>query len=144
MKLEQIQTEWAADSKIDKTELGDESLKIPQLHSKYFKIYSDEKSRYSQLQHDYNKLHKLKHEYYAGTMSEETLSELGWEPQHLKILRADISMYINGDNAVIAQKQKIDLQETKLEFLESIIKSLSNRGFQVKTAVDWIKFTQGL
>ena len=144
MKLDQIQNEWAVDSRIDKTELGDESLKVPQLHSKYFKIYCEEKTRYSHLQHEYNRLYKVKYEYYAGTISEESLTELGWEPQALKILRADIPMYINGDQDIVAQKQKIDLQEVKLELLESIIKSLSNRGFQIKTAVDWVKFTQGL
>ena len=144
MRLDEIRVEWDVDSKIDKTELGSESLKIPQLHSKYFKIYSEEKIRYSQLQHEYNKMHRIKYEYYAGTISEETLTEMGWEPQALKILRADIPMYLNSNQDIIIMKQKIDLQEVKLEFLESIIKSLSNRGFQIKVAVDWVKFTQGL
>ena len=41
MVLEEIYELWHKDSIIDKTELGDESLKIPQLHHKYFKIYSN-------------------------------------------------------------------------------------------------------
>ena len=52
-------------------------------------------------------------------------------------------MYIDADTDVSDLKRKIHIQEEKLEFLESIIKSLGNRGFQLKTAVDWIKFTQG-
>lgn len=144
MKFDQIQHEWEKDSKIDKTELGDESIKIPQLHSKYFKIYSEEKGRFTGLQHEYHKLYRLKYEYFAGTISEEKLSEKGWDPQPLKIIRQDIPMYLNSDDDIVLIKQKIELQEQKLEYLESIIKSLSNRGFQIKTAVDWIKFTQGL
>ena len=35
MKLEDILSEWAKDSKIDNTELDKESLKIPALHNKY-------------------------------------------------------------------------------------------------------------
>ena len=40
MKLEEIQESWSSDSKIDDTELDNESLKIPELHHKYFRIFS--------------------------------------------------------------------------------------------------------
>ena len=36
MNLEQIQEMWEKDSHIDPDNLHDESLKIPQLHSKYY------------------------------------------------------------------------------------------------------------
>ncbi len=144
MKFDQIQHLWETDCKIDRTELGAESLKIPQLHSKYFKIYNEEKARLISLQHEYNRLFRLKYEYYAGTISEEVLRERGWEPQPLKILRQDIPMYLDSDNEVATAKQKIEIQKQKLEYLESIIKSLSNRGYQIKSAIDWVKFTQGL
>jgi hypothetical protein len=38
---------------------------------------------------------------------------------------------------------KIGMQQEKVELLESIIKSLKNRGFQIKSAIDWFKFTMG-
>ena len=40
MNLEQIQEMWEKDSHIDPDNLHDESLKIPQLHSKYYTIYN--------------------------------------------------------------------------------------------------------
>ena len=40
MNLEQIQEMWEKDSKIDPDNLHDESLKIPQLHSKYYTLYN--------------------------------------------------------------------------------------------------------
>ena len=43
---------WAEDSKIDRTELGEESIKIPQLHSKYYKLYSTERLKSVKLQED--------------------------------------------------------------------------------------------
>jgi hypothetical protein len=43
MKLEEIESLWEQDSKIDRTDLDNESLKIPMLHSKYYKIYLREK-----------------------------------------------------------------------------------------------------
>ena len=38
MTLEDIFELWSKDCDIDRTELGEESLKIAQLHAKYFKI----------------------------------------------------------------------------------------------------------
>ena len=49
---------WAEDSKIDRTELGEESIKIPQLHSKYYKLYSTERLKSVKLQEDLKILKK--------------------------------------------------------------------------------------
>ena len=40
MDLEKIQEMWEKDSHIDPDNLHDESLKIPQLHSKYYTLYN--------------------------------------------------------------------------------------------------------
>ena len=41
MKLEEIQESWSSDSQIDDTELDNESLKIPELHHKYFNNFNN-------------------------------------------------------------------------------------------------------
>lgn len=143
MKLEEIQQLWEDDSNIDRTELGEASLRIPQLHSKYFKIFSQERLTLKKLQADYKLLYKDKYQYYNGTLDEETLQERGWEPNGLKILRTDIPIYMDGDSDLQAIALKINLQEEKIDFLESSIKSLTNRGFQIKSAIEWIKFQNG-
>ena len=38
MNLEEIQELWNRDREIDYTELGTESIRIPQIHDKYLKI----------------------------------------------------------------------------------------------------------
>ena len=43
MKLEEIQELWNRDREIDISELATESIRIPQIHDKYLKIYVDEK-----------------------------------------------------------------------------------------------------
>ena len=144
MKLEEIQSLWEKDSVIDRSELGEESLKIPQLHSKYYKIYSEERMSLRKLEYQYNHLKKLKSSYYNGSMSEEELNEHGWEPNPLKILKSDIPMYIESDSDVITLQTKIDMQQEKVEFVESIIKSFTTRGYQIKSAIDWAKFQVGL
>jgi hypothetical protein len=143
MKLEDIQLSWKQDSQIDRTELGEESLRIPQLHSKYFNLYSQERLTLKKTQAEYKQLYKRKFELYAGTISEEELNEWGWEPFSLKILKADMGVYLEADEDLNKADLKIEMQKEKIYFLDSIIKSLPNRGFQIKNAIEWTKFQMG-
>lgn len=143
MKLDDILDSWSADSNVDRTELAEESMKIPQLHSKYLKMFSNERMRLKQLDFQYKQLVKLKTEFYLGTIAEEDLKENNWEPNPLRILKADIPMYIDADPDIIELLQKKALQQEKVDTLDSIIRSINNRGFQIKNAIDWIRFTNG-
>lgn len=143
MTLAEIMEAWKADSTIDRTELGLESIKIPQLHSKYYNMFAQERTILRKLDGDYKKLYKIKHEYYNGILSEEELEENGWEPFSLKILKTDMSIYLEADEDIIAMQNKIHVQKEKVDFLESAIKSLTNRGYQIKSAIDWEKFKVG-
>ena len=40
MNLDEIQEMWERDATIDPDNLHDESLKIPQLHAKYYTVYN--------------------------------------------------------------------------------------------------------
>ena len=143
MKLEQIYEYWSEDSKIDRSELGNESLKLPQLHSKYFKVFSEERLRLKQYDSEYKILYKQKFEYYMGTMDEYEMKELGWEPQPLKILRTDLPVYMDADQDIINLNLKISMQKEKIDVLESIIRTINGRGFQIKNAIDWERFKTG-
>lgn len=134
---------WEQDSKIDRSELAEESLKIPQLHHKYYKIFANEKLTLSRLNYAYKQLYKLKHEYYRGVLTEEELGSNGWEPQQMTILRQDLPVYLDADPDLDTIQNKIDIQKEKVEFVESIIKSLQTRGYQIKSAIDFIKFQMG-
>lgn len=144
MKLEELQLTWERDSNIDRTELGEESLRIPMLHAKYFKMYSQERLMFKKMEGELKKLYRAKYEWYSGIMSEEDLKEHGWEPNALRILRADIPMYMESDEELNALNLRIEMQREKMDFLESIIKSLTNRGFQIKAAIEWEKFKMGI
>ena len=74
MTLEEIQTAWSKDAPVDRTELGNEATRIPQLHSKYFKIYSTERLVLKKLQEQSKQLWKDLWEYYQGNFDYEELS----------------------------------------------------------------------
>jgi hypothetical protein len=142
MKLEEIESLWEKDSKIDRTELDAESLKIPTLHAKYYKLYLREKVQLKSEEQDYKQFYKLKHEYYTGKMSQSELNELGWEPFQF-VLKNDLQVYIDADKDVAERLLKLSVQKEKVQFLEDIIKTLNTRGFQIKNAIDFIRFTSG-
>jgi hypothetical protein len=144
LKLEEIQEFWNADREIDITELANESVRIPQIHDKYLKIYIDERIRLKGLQFELTKLVRLKTDYYAGKLTQEELEKLGWEQFLQRLLKNEISTYIESDSDIIKHKKNIVLIEEKCYYLDSIIKMISNRGFQIKGAIDWIKYKSGI
>ena len=143
MKLDDIYAEWDKDSTIDPTELGDESIKIPALHNKYFKLYTSEKLLLRKFEAEMKELKLEKYEFYTQGPSKES-QDKGWDfPAKGIILKGDIPMYLDGDKDIISLSLKIGLQQEKIDILESIIKSLTNRGYQIKNAIDWNRFTMG-
>lgn len=144
MTLEQIQELWSKDSPVDRTELGEEAIKIPQLHSKYFKIYSTERLILKKLEFESKALYKDLWEYYQGQMDYEELKKRGWEQIPTMILKQDIGIHIDSSKDWIDNNLKLAYQKEKVDFLEAIIKSLNNRGFNINAAIQWEKFKVGI
>ena len=142
MRFEELFSEWEKDSVIDKTELADEAIKIPKLHHKYYSLLSKERASLKRLELDMKHLKLDKYEFYTMGPNEDTPKDWKLPPRGM-ILKTDIPMYIEGDKEIIDLSLKIGLQQEKVDLLESIIKSLTNRGFQIKAAIDWYKFTMG-
>lgn len=143
MRIDEIQALWEADANIDRMELGNEAIKIPKLHSKYYKIYIDERLALRKAQADYKVLLKDKQVYYMGGMDKAELDERGWEQNPIRVLKADLPTYIDADQDIIKQALKIGYQQEKVDFLESIIKTLRERGFNIKSAIEWARFQVG-
>lgn len=143
MKFEDIFEEWKKDSEIDRTELANESLRIPKLHHKYYMILVAEKSLLKKLEADMKQLKLSKYEFYSQGHTEETKA-LGWQlPARGLILKADIPMYMEADKDIVDLSLRIGMQQEKVEFVESIIKSFQTRGYIIKNAIDFMKFTMG-
>lgn len=144
MTLDQLMDEWRKDSPVDSTELAIESLKIPELHSKYLKIYFEERRKLKALEFQNKELFLKKYEYYNGKLSMEELDELNWEPFQKRLMKNEIEMYLNSDKEIIQNNIRLVNQQEKLDFLQEVIKNLNQRNFQIKNAIEWRKFTQGV
>ena len=143
MNIDEIMSEWKTDSEIDVTELADESIKIAKLHQKYYEYLIKEKLLFKKNESDLKLLRLEKYEFYTQGHNEETLKK-GWElPSKGMVIKSEIRMYLEGDKDIINLNLKISYQQEKIDLLQSIIKSLNNRGYNIKSAIDWIKFTSG-
>ena len=143
MKLEEIQELWNRDREIDYTELGTESIRIPLNHDKYLKIFTQEKIRLKSVEFEMLKLVRAKTEYYSGNMSQEELNKRVWEPYLERLLKNEVNSYVESDDDIIRMKQQVVLIEEKIHYLDAVIRMINNRGFQIKNALDWLKFSHG-
>lgn len=143
MKLEEIHEQWAEDCSLPVALLEKSISAVPIMHSKYLRYMSTEKLTLKKLEEDRKVLVKLKYDYFQGMLPEEDLKEQGWEPFRQKILKSDIGMHIDADPDIIKMNLKIAAQQEKVDVLEQIIKHIGNRGFLIKSIIDWEKFKVG-
>ncbi len=143
MTLDDIRKELERDTLVDQTALDTESLKIPQLHSKYLNFLTDERLVLSQYESELSIFERIWWEYYTGKMSREELLVRKLEPFTLKILRQDIPLYLNADPNIIKARQKCLYQREKISLLEEIVKELNNRHWKIRNAIEWRRFVNG-
>lgn len=142
MNLEKIQEMWEADSKIDIDNLHDESIKIPQLHQKYYTLYTTIKLLRTKCNDTLAKTRLERYNYYSGKAPAEVYVE---EPFPYKVRdKESMSMHLNADDKLTKIKLKMDYYDVMISFLEDILKMIHNRGYQVKNSIDFLKFQSGM
>lgn len=140
--LEQILNMWEKDSVIDQTEPSKELLKIPVYHSKYLGILTKHKIASKKAHFDYLRMRKIKWEYFTGKLTEDELSEYGWEPFQFA-LKSDINTYLEADKDLIKLLEKKVYHEEAISVIESILQELKQRTWQLRDFISWEKFIAG-
>jgi len=142
MNLSELYDMVKIDLEINETELDKESLNTPVLHNKYLVFHGNEKLKLQKLNYDFKIEKRDKWLYYTGKMSEEDLKHRDWKPFDLVILKTEIDRFIDSDSDLIKMQSKMKYQEQIVNYLENVIKIVSNRQWNIRAALDWIKFTQ--
>jgi hypothetical protein len=141
MDLDKIQEMWQNDSVIDPDNLHDESLKIPQLHSKYYTVYNTISLLREKARDNYKRVKLERYNFYTGKAPAEAYVE---EPFPYKVREKDaIQRYLDADEKLTNIDLKIRYYDVQLKFLEEVIKTIANRTFQIKNAIEWQKFQAG-
>jgi hypothetical protein len=141
MNLDEIQEMWRRDSVIDPDNLHDESIKIPQLHSKYYTIYNTITLLKERARETYNRVKLERYNYYTGKADPEVYAE---EPFPYKVRDKDaLQRHMDADEKLNKIDIKIRYYDVMLRFLEDIIKTISNRTYQIKNSIEWHRFQAG-
>jgi hypothetical protein len=130
---------------MDKSHLDDHSLETSILHAKYLRLYSNQKLLLQKLQNDFIQLKSKKRAWVLGEMNKQVLDAEGWKPW-LKTtpLKNQVDEILEADEDCMMLKSKVFLQSEKVGALENIIKLLNNRTYQISTAVNFMKFQNGV
>ena len=142
MNIDEILSLWEVDSKIDTADLDIEAIKIAKLHHKYYEIYIKEKILLRKHEAEYKKLKLEKFEFYTQGPNEETPKNWKLPPRGM-VIKSDVPNYMEADKELIELSLKIGYQQEKVELLDSIIKTFQYRGYNIKAAIDYRKFTMG-
>ena len=142
MNLDQLKEEARKDLIIENEEhLGSESLKNQKIKTKYLHQRSRFQLLLQKANGDYQRMYREKWEYYGGKSDAKVYVA---KPFDLKVLKNDLAMYITSDEEVIALMDKIGYLEIVIKYLEGIIKSIDNRGWDIKNTIEWKKFEAGM
>ena len=139
--LDMIQKMWEQDSKIDPDNLHTESLNIPVLHAKYFELYNNILLLRKKAEQQKRNIRHDRYEYYTGKADPDVYVE---NPFPKKIRdKETLQKYLDADEKLSQVCLKIDYYETMLNYIESILKVIQNRTYQIKNAIEFVKFQAG-
>ena len=140
--LETIQEMWEKDAKIDRDTLHDESLNIPSLHAKYFQIYNTIFLLRKKAEQQRKNIRHERYEYFSGKADPDVYIQ---NPFPKKIRDKDtMTKYLDADEKLSNASLKIEYYDTMLTYLESILKVIQNRTYQIKNAIEFMRFNAGM
>ena len=141
LDINAIQQMWREDAKIDPDDLHNESLKIPELHAKYYEIFTNLLLLKKNCEENKKRIRHEKYEYYTGKAEAEAYIQ---NPLDKKIRdKEHLQSCLNSDTDISKINIKIEIYDVSLAFLQDIIKMLHNRSFQIKNSIDAQKYISG-
>jgi Recombination, repair and ssDNA binding protein UvsY len=144
MNLTELREEWEKDCSIDSSHLDSEALRTANLHQKYLDLLTTYKIKIFKKDKDYLLMKGIRSRYYQGQCTKEELEQFSWSQYQYKTpLKTELERLLETDPVLLDIKDAMSHYKFCFEFCEEIIKSLRDRNFQIKHAIEWIKFQAG-
>jgi hypothetical protein len=140
--LDTIQKMWEKDSKIDIDNLHTESLNIPILHAKYFDLYNNILLLKKKAEQQKKNIRHQRYEYFTGKADPDVYVE---NPFPKKIRdKETLQGYLDSDEKLMQVSLKVEYYETMISYIDSILKMIFNRTYQIKNSIEYMRFQSGL
>ena len=144
--LKMIMDMWQKDSQIDPVKLDESSRQSPILHAKYLELLSTTKLQLKRAEFAQKTLLKQKWLYYNGKMDQDTIEELGWDPDPfdgLKVLKGELDYYYDSDPEIQRSEEKIQYYKTVIDTLTEIVDNIKWRHQTIGNMIKWRQFESG-
>ena len=131
---EKFMSEWREDAEMA-DDLKDEARKIPMLHCKWLDKYQKMVLMKKEALYAFQMLYKEKYSFYMGRED---------ECPDVKIMKNEVPIYLNADVELNKAQGRLDLYDTYEKTLKEILNNINNRSFQIKNAIDWLRYSRGI
>lgn len=132
MKLDELFEEIKNDLELNVSNLGEKQYKIPNLHSKYLKLYFDQKKLLNTLNAKLSKLYKDKYYYYTH--------DYDYKLENQK----EINFHIYSDEEYSTLNLKVDNQKLLVDCLERTLNRVQYMSKDVSNILDYLKYVNGV
>lgn len=140
--IEMIKSMWEKDSHIDIDNLHEESLKVPVLHAKYYEIYNNLILLKTKAEQQRKNIRHERYEYYSGKADPDVYLK---NPFPKKVRDKDaMQKYLDADEKLSTISMKIEYYQVMINYIDSILKQVSNRTYQIKNSIEFLRFSAGL
>jgi hypothetical protein len=144
LQLEELMEQWKVDSTIDHSHLDTSSIRTANLHQKYLDLLTKYKIKIFALDKKYLEMKGLRSRYYNGQMTKQELSDNKWEQYLYKTpLKSELERLLETDPYLLEIKDKTSYFTFCFEYCEEVLKALRDRNYQIKAAIDFMKFQAG-
>ena len=131
LSINELKEQSDTDCSIDTNKLDKYSLDLAKTTSRWTQYLLDEKLVWENQFMKYSILKRKKWEYYNADY-------------HLIINKGkELDLYLDSDIELLKVKEKLTISKEKLVFIENTIKTLNTSSFNVRNAIEWIKFQSG-
>lgn len=143
--LETLKDEWEKDCQIDRDNLDEASIRTANLHQKYLNILTDYKLRLFKLEKEYLEMKGVRSRYYNGQLTKEELQQYKWQQYQYKTpLKSELERLLETDDNLLNILDRESYIKICFEYTEEILKSLRERNWQIRNAIEFIKFQAGV
>jgi len=130
-QFDKIKEAISKDIEIDENALDDSARNQSKKYIKYLNIYNTLRMKWYSLESEHKKLCANKYYFYKN------------EYEIIPKNAAEINLFLDGDDEVIASAKVLFEVSEQMEYLESVLKIISTQGFAIKNMIDWRKFING-
>lgn len=142
--LEELMEQWKVDSTIDPNHLDTSSIRTANLHQKYLDFLTHYKIKIFALDKKYLEMKGLRSKYYYGQMTKAELTQYGWDQYPYKTpLKSELERLLETDTILLDYKDKTSYYTFCFEYCEDVLKALRDRNYQIRAAIDFMKFQAG-